>query len=200
MEVLIVWECILQAWIVKLLYVSGLALATLGSPVWAHGADDHEHAAPVGAAVAIAPRASAQTEDFEIVLVWQGKSLLIYLDQFADNLAVTGANLEVELTGIGAFKALAKQIAPGEYRLELPKAAQDALQKPGKYPFSITVQAGELGDVMVATLEIADPDLDEHDHPESRSWMWWSLGGVGLVLLLGTGLVMRRRSLTMGVK
>lgn len=171
-----------------------------GSPVWAHGADDHEHAAPVGAAVAIAPRASAQTEDFEMVLVWQGKSLLIYLDQFADNVAVAGANLEVELTGVGAFKALAKQIAPGEYRLELPMVTQDALQKPGKYPFSITVQAGELGDVMAATLEIADPVLDEHDHPESRSWLWWSLGGVGLVVLLGAGLVMRRRSLKMEVK
>ncbi len=190
----------MRAWIVKLLCASGLVFATSGSPVWAHGADDHEHAAPVGAVVAIAPRASAQTEDFELVLVWQGKSLLIYLDQFADNVAVAGANLEVELTGAGAFKALAKQIAPGEYRLDLPKATQDALQKPGKYPFSITVQAGELGDVMAANLEIADPALDEHDHPESRSWLWWSLGGVGLFLLFGTGLVMRRRSLTMGVK
>lgn len=196
-------ECILKAWLVKFLYAATLVFAVAGAPVWAHGADDHEHAAPVAAAVAIAPRASAQTEDFEMVLVWQGKNLLIYLDRFADNTPVVGASLEVELSGAGAFKAAAKQSAPGEYRVELTKAAQEALQKPGKYPFSISVQAGELGDVMTVSLEIPDPAVDEHDHPESHAWLWWSAGGAGGLLLLAMGIWLRRKSkldLAMGVK
>lgn len=193
----------MKAWLLKLLLASALALCAPVSSVWAHGADDHEHAAPVAATVSIAPRASAQTEDFEMVLVWQGKSLLIYLDQFADNVAVAGANLEVELTGVGAFKALAKQTAPGEYRLDLPKATQDALQKPGKYPFLISVQAGDLGDVMALHLEIADPTVDEHDHPQSRAWLWWSVAGAGGLFALVMAAWLRRRwksSLAMGGK
>lgn len=200
----IIRECILKAWFLNLLCASTLAFAVSGANVWAHGADDHEHAAPVGAAVAIAPRASAQTEDFELVMVWQGKNLLIYLDRFADNATVVGASLEVELSGAGAFKAAAKQSAPGEYRVELPKAAQEVLQKPGKYPFAISVQAGELGDVMTLSLDIPDPALDEHDHPESRSWLWWSVGGAGsLLVLMVLGMRLRRKSmsdLAMGVK
>lgn len=193
----------MKAGLFKLLCASALIFAVSGSSAWAHGADDHEHAAPVTASVAIAPRASAQTEDFELVLVWQGKSVLIYLDQFADNAVVAGANLEVELTGVGAFKAVAKQIAPGEYRLELPKAAQDALQKPGKFPFSISVQAGDLGDVMAVTLEIPEAAVEEHDHSESRWWLWWSVGGTGALLVLLMGVWLRRKSmsaLAMGVK
>lgn len=199
----IIRERILKAWLVKFLWAAALVFSVSGSPVWAHGADDHEHAAPVGAAVAIAPRASAQTEDFELVMVWQGKSLLIYLDRFADNATVVGASLEVELSGAGAFKAAAKQSAPGEYRVELTKAAQETLQKPGKYPFSISVQAGELGDVMTVSLEIPDPAVDEHDHPESHAWLWWSAGGAGILFVLVMGAWLRRKSkldLAMGVK
>lgn len=152
----------------------------LSAPVSAHGNDDHEHAAPAATVTQVAPRASAQTEDFELVAVLQGRSLIIYLDRFADNELVAGAQIEVESGNV--LKAIAKQTAPGVYVLELAKGV---FEKTGKYPLSISVQAGELGDVMTASLDIPDFAEESHAHAdegEGRSW-WLPALGAGLVLL-----------------
>lgn len=148
--------------------------------VYAHGNDDHEHAAPAATVVQVAPRASAQTEDFELVAVLQGRSLIIYLDRFADNELVAGALIEVESGNL--LKVIAKQTAPGVYVLELAKGV---FEKAGKYPLSISVQAGDLGDVMTASLDIPDLSEESHTHPdESGSWRWPALGGALLILAL----------------
>lgn len=159
----------------------------------AHGADDHEHAAPVGNTLSLAPRASAQTEDFELLLVVQGDSLLIYLDRFADNAPVLNAKIELEATGVAGLKGVAQQIEPGVYRLSLAKGL---LQKPGKYPLSITIQAGDLGDVLTASLEIPEEAV-EHDHDEA--WPWWGWGGLA-VLAVGALLALWRRKTRLNVE
>ncbi|MBR7801196.1 hypothetical protein [Undibacterium fentianense] len=147
----------------------------IASTAIAHGNDDHEHTTPAAPTTQVAPRATAQTEDFELVAVLQGRSLIIYLDRFADNSLVADAQIEVESGSV--LKAIAKQTTPGVYVIEV---AQGVMEKVGKYPLSISVQAGELGDVMTASLEIPDLSEQAHDHPETSKTGWW----IGLGLLL----------------
>jgi len=152
-------------------------------PVQAHGADDHEHATTAGLTTQVAPRASAQTEDFELLMVLQGRQLIIYLDRFADNQPVLDAQLELESAGL---KAIAKQSSPGVYVLDLPKGW---LEKSGKYAFSISVEVGDLGDVMTASLEIPelnDTHQDEHEHTSIFSTWWKWLLAATLLLIAAT--------------
>lgn len=164
----------MKSFLVLILFLLSVPLST---PADAHGGEDHEHAAPA-TLTQDAPRATAQTEDFELVAVLQSRSLIIYLDRFADNELVAGAQIEVESGSV--LKASAKQTAPGVYVVELPKGV---FEKAGKYPLSISIQAGELGDVMTASLEIPDLAEEAHTHAdEVTSWKWPALGA-GLVLL-----------------
>ena len=150
---------------------------------WAHGGEDHGGAPTTTAPGDIAPRASARTEDFELLAVLAGGKLTLYLDRNADNAPVAGAAIEVES---GAFKAVAKEVAPAVYALP-----GDAFAKPGKYPLTISIQAGETADLLNATLDLAAPEpAIEHVH----SWDEWAVwGGAGVVLLAGVGLVLLRR-------
>ena len=171
-----------------LILILFLLSVPMPTPAGAHGGEDHEHAAPA-TLTQVAPRATAQTEDFELVAVLQGRSLMIYLDRFADNELVAGAQIEVESGNV--LKAIAKQSAPGVYVVELAKGV---LEKSGKYPLSISIQAGELGDVMTASLDIPDLAEEAHTHAdEVPSWKWLAFGA-GLVLLaLLTFAFMRQR-------
>lgn len=155
----------------------------------AHGNDDHEHAVPAAPTTQVAPRASAQTEDFELVAVLQGRSLIIYLDRFTDNSLVADAQIEVESGSV--LKAIAKQTAPGVYVIELTKGV---MEKVGKYPLSISVQAGEIGDVMAASLEIPELSDEAHDHPEEgKPWWWIALGGLVIIVFIVGGIILQKR-------
>lgn len=132
----------------------------------------------------IAPRTTAQTEDFELVAIPSGGKLTLYLDRYADNAPVAGAAIEVES---GAFKAVAKEVAPGVYALP-----GEAFAKPGKYPLTLSIQAGETADLLTATLDLAAlPSAGvEHVH----TWGEWAVwGAAGALLIAGAGLVAVRR-------
>lgn len=160
-------------------------LALIGIPlvVWAHGGEDHGGATAAKAPGDIAPRASARTEDFELLAVLAGGKLTVYLDRDSDNSPVAGANIEVES---GAFKGVAKEVSPALYALPA-----DAFAKPDSYPLTISVQAGETADLLTATLDLTAPEpAVEHVH----SWDEWAVwSGAGIVLLAGVGLVVLRR-------
>jgi len=171
----------LPAFIISLFLLVSNVVAI--QPVQAHGADDHEHATAAGLTTQVAPRASAQTEDFELLMVLQGRQLIIYLDRFSDNQPVLDAQLELESVGL---KAIAKQSSPGVYVLDLPKGL---LEKSGKYAFSISVEVGDLGDVMTASLEIPelnDTHQDEHEHTSIFSTWRRSLLVATLLLIAAT--------------
>ena len=169
----------LPAFIISLfLLVSNVAAIQVAQ---AHGADDHEHATTAGLMTQVAPRASAQTEDFELLMVLQGRQLIIYLDRFADNQPVLDAQLELESAGL---KAIAKQSSPGVYVLDLPKGW---LEKSGKYAFSISVEVGDLGDVMTASLEIPELNDTHQDAHASAFSTWWKwLLAATLLLIAAT--------------
>ncbi|MES2089528.1 MAG: hypothetical protein V4532_06065, partial [Pseudomonadota bacterium] len=90
-----------------------LVMSLCACSVGAHGGEDHGEPAATPVLLGQAPRAQAQTEDFELVAVLtqavaaESKAspvLTLYLDRFATNQPVGGATVEVES---GAFKAVA---------------------------------------------------------------------------------------------
>lgn len=150
---------------------------------WAHGGEDHGADAPPTASASLAPRASAQTEDFELVAQLQGTTLTLTLDRFATNAPVVDAQIEVESGTV--LKEVAKQIAPGVYAVKA-----DALATPGKYPLSFSVQAGDTSDLLAATLDISPPrEKLAHVHGWGE-WATWAISAA--VLIAGLGLVVVR--------
>lgn len=160
-----------------------IAMAFFALSAWAHGGEDHGDGAAAAVANDIAPRAAAQTEEFELVAVLADGKLTLYLDRYADNAPVPDAEIEVES---GTFKAVAVQVAPGVYALPA-----EAFSKPGKYPLIVSVQAGENADLLSAALDIAEP-VATAGH--ARAWTAWAAwGAAGALLLIGTALLALRR-------
>ena len=190
-KIVIVWSPTLKHLLSTCLLVPLFALLSLSmnQQAFAHGADDHEHAEPAAPLIALAPRAIAQTEELELVIVLQGRHLVIYADRFTTNEAVLDAQIEIE-SGT-ALKAMAKQISPGVYSVDLP---QGVFEKDGKYPLSITVQAGDLGDVMNASLEIgAVAEAHDHDVGNGKTWKMLALIISALVIVTLAFVFIRRR-------
>lgn len=170
--------------LITLLALAMFSLTLLPLPAWSHGGEDHGDAPASASPADIAPRAVAQSEDFELVTVAMGGKLTLYLDRQDSNAPVAGAAIEVES---GAFKAVAKEVEPGVYTL--PGAA---FAKPGKYPLTFSVQAGETADLLTATLDLAAPPPAGVEHVHTRGeWTVW--GTAGVLSLIGVGLIVLRR-------
>lgn len=155
-----------------------LLLAGLVLPTWAvqaHEGHDHGPAEPAVPARA-APRAAAESEDFELVAVLEGEGLTLYLDRHASNEPVAGARLEVDS---GALKAVARARGPGVYTL-----ADPLFGRSGRHPLTVTVQADETLDLLAATLVV--PEARPAAATEAPRWPAWQAAGA--VLLLGLAL------------
>lgn len=164
-------------------FISFAATLVFALSAWAHGGEDHGDGSAPAAVADIAPRAVAQSEDFELVAVLAQGKLTLFLDRYADNAPVVDAEIEVES---GAFKAVAAQIAPGVYA-----APGEAFAKAGKYPLTFSVQAGERADLLSATLELNGAATGvEHEHARSE-WAIWA--AAGLLLAAGAALLVWRR-------
>lgn len=163
-----------------------LAALAFALPVHAGGdsSDGHTHEAPEAPITTpTAPRAAAATEEFELVATLEGRTLTLYLDRFATNAPVVKARIEVES---GTLKAVATELSPGVYSLPA-----EPLSQPGKHALTISVQAGEVADLMTATLDVGRQGASvEHTHWWGEWAVWWVAGGL---LLAGTGLLAMRR-------
>lgn len=170
--------CILSRAALKALITA--VLLALSWPVVAHEGHDHEAVAKP-ADVRLAPRFEIRSEDLEIVGVLAGQDMFIYVDRAADNAPVPGAQIEIEGPGI---KGVATEMADGVYQLAAP-----SLTQAGKYPLTLTVQAGEIVDLLAASLEIGEvaAAVPEAGHPDRH---WWFYAGAPLLLLAG-GLIVR---------
>jgi hypothetical protein len=147
---------------------------------WAHGGEDHGgEAAPVVSG-SMAPRAIAQTDEFELVAVLVGKTLTLTLDRFATNEPVADAQIEVESGS--TLKAVAKQVSPGVYTLQ-----SELFATPGKYPLAISVQAGESADLLATTLDLSAPTAAVEPVHARTKWAVW--GAAGALLLAGAAMV-----------
>ena len=163
------------------------------SPAWAGEGHDHGDAAPAAVGQAL-PRFSAVSETFELVGVLSGKQITLYLDRFADNSPVRGAQIELE---IGGAKFKAEKHGDDEYEVVLPEAP-----KPGVLPVTATVTAGNEADLLAGELDIHDmAHADEAAHTHSwTEYAGWVAGGIAALALLGWGgrRVMNARSARAG--
>lgn len=152
---------------------------------WSHGGEDHGGAPEPMASISQAPRAYAQSEDFELVAVLTGSTLTVTLDRYATNAPVPDAQIEVESGN--SLKALAKQVAPGTYTFQ-----SNLFANPGKYPMAFSVQAGDSADLLATTLDIAPPLATKAPAPASTKWL--AGAGTGAMILFGAvWFVLRRR-------
>lgn len=128
------------------------SLALLAWPAAAHDGEDHSAPPTQPLPAAVAPRASAQTPDFELVAVHSGSqpaTLTVYLDTYAGNQPVAGAEVEVES---GAYRARGQAVAPGVYRFDAAGLAQ-----PGTHPLTFTVSTAQASDLLDAKLVLSAP-------------------------------------------
>ena len=158
--------------------------ASPASPAWAGEGHDHGDAAfaTIGQAL---PRFSAVSETFELVGVLSGKQITLYLDRFADNSPVRGAQIELEI-GDTKFKAQAAQGRQGEdnYEVVLPEAP-----KPGVLPVTAMINVGNESDLLAGELDIPKASHNEKA-VATRSWTnaaGWAAGGVAALALLFWG-------------
>lgn len=161
-----------------------LGIASLVSfTAWAHGGEDHGAAAAPALEADIAPRAVAQSEEFELVAVLAQGRLTLYLDRYTDNAPVADAEIEVES---GAFKAIGVPIGPGVYAVP-----GEVFAKAGSYPLTLAVQTRDSADLLSTTLEHPGPAATpEHVHSRSE-WAIWIAAAA--VLLAGVALLLVRR-------
>lgn len=159
-----------------------------------HGGEDHagddRGAPPPALSQALLPRASAASDEFEMVAVLDGKKLVIYLDRFASNEPVTGAKVEVEGGGLAGIAA---ESAPGIYGIDA------AVLTAAKHPLTIAIDAGDSADLLSATLDNSTPPAAlAHD----EGWSGWAVGFGAALLGLAGGLlwVIRRKKQSKGVK
>jgi hypothetical protein len=173
------------------------AAILVASPAWARPGHDHGDAAPAAVGQAL-PRFSAVSETFELVGVLSGKQITLYLDRFADNSPVRGAQIELEIGG-AKFKARTSEGRQGddEYEVVLPEAP-----KPGVLPVTATVTAGNEADLLAGELDIhEEAHADEAAHTHSwTEYAGWVVAGIAALALLGWGgrRVMNARSVRAG--
>lgn len=178
-----------------------VALSFSISPAGAHEGHDHG-AAPPAASVAAAPagaRAEVVGTAFELVAVAEGASLTLYLDAFATNEPLGGADITVE-TPTGPVKATEDG---DRYRLDAPFLAE-----PGRFDLIATVAVGSDLEILPLTLVTTAAAAPVRAGGASASawlaswwpplegWALWSLVllvGVGAGLLLGVALGRRGR-------
>lgn len=152
----------------------GLAAALLGTGLPALGSEGHDHgdAAPAAAGSAL-PRFAAVSEALELVGVLDGKQVTLYLDRFADNAPVRGAQIELDIAGV-KFKAEAH--GDDAYEVVLKDAPQ-----PGVLPITATVTAGSEVDLLAGEFDLHD---DAHAQPPAQATAWQGAAGWAAGVLL----------------
>ena len=157
------------------------SLLLISPMAFAHGGEDDEAIAkPLD--VSIAPRFEVHGDAVELVGVLVDKNLVIYLDRIDSNAPIENAQIEIEGSGI---KGTATDMSDGVY--QLPAAA---LSKPGKFPLTITLEAGEISDLLSGNLEVGA--AAEAVVPATQaSNKWWFAAGIGL-LLVASGFIAPR--------
>ena len=143
----------------------------------------HGESAPAAAVAPAKPRLDATSELFELVAVLDGKALTVYLDRYADNTPVDGAQIEAE---IGGAKITAERRADGEYVAALPEAL-----KAGSVPVTFLVTAGKDTDLLAGSFDLHDaPAASATSGHGIASYVWWS---GGLLALAAVATLLHRR-------
>lgn len=173
--------------------LSLLATGLLGSGAASgHGGEDHGDAAGAKPppTMASAPRASARSDEFELVAVLDTERRIVAtLDRFATNAPVEGARLEIDAAG---QSAVAVESSPGVYVAKIAALTQAA---PGmKLPLTIAIEAGDSADLLTTTLEIPAPaEKDVASVRGGADRAAWRIGAALLLAAVAALVVLRIR-------
>ena len=154
---------------------AALAALLLAAPVLAH--EGHDHGTPEATAPDWAPRATARSQDFDLVAVLAGDQLVLWLDRARDNAPLAEASIEAES---GAWKGVATAAADGSLRLPA-----GPLATPGRHELVFTVQAGDAMDLLPATLVV--PGSAAATSGTAGGYRGWVAGGLAVALLGAVG-------------
>jgi hypothetical protein len=100
------------------------------------------------------PVVVAESDDFEIVGRLEDQSLVFFVDRHSSNAPVLAARLEIEQ---GEHKAVARfRPETGDYLID-DAAFLAVFAKPGEYPLSFTLIAGEESDLLSAHFAVNLP-------------------------------------------
>lgn len=165
--------------ITLILAATAVSLLTSFS-IAAHEGEDHE---PVTkpADVRISPRFEVISEQVEMVGILADKNLVIYLDHADDNSPIEDAKIEIEGN---AFKGVATAFGDGIYQLPVKSIL------PGKYPLTITLEAGEISDLLSAAIEVAA--VEQANAPINKTFSnWWIYTCIAFLIAFGGFTAMR---------
>ena len=144
-------------YLVQLIAVLTLAISPIS---YAGPGHDHGDEKPNQQQAQTLPRFYAESDLYELVGVIRDKQITLYLDRYATNEAVKGANLEVEIDGV---KMAVKPHGDGEYLIELKDKIKDQ-----PTPISITINDGGVNDILVSTI-----DLSQFENSSVMNWKTW---------------------------
>ena len=144
-------------YLVQLIAVLTLAISPIS---YAGPGHDHGDEKPNQQQAKTLPRFYAESDLYELVGVIRDKQITLYLDRYATNEAVKGANLEVEIDGV---KMAVKPHGDGEYLIELKDKIKDQ-----PTPISITINDGGVNDILVSTI-----DLSQFENSSVMNWKTW---------------------------
>ena len=172
----------MPGWCTRTLVASALSACLLQAPLLSPAQADEELGASASESTPsqLQPRASVHSERFELVVLKAEEQLLLFLDDFASNVPVAGASLEVKVEGrLGALE----EIAPGLYALDWKAPA-------GKETVEIAVAIETEGEPeeLSASLMIP-PAAAEPQRAAAPGFLWPDLPILSalLILVLGAG-------------
>lgn len=139
--------------------IAALTLAISPSS-YAGPGHDHGDEKPNQQQAQTSPRFYAESDLYELVGVIRDGQITLYLDRYATNEAVKGANLEVEIDGV---KMAVKPHGDGEYLIELKDKIKDQ-----PTPISVTINDGGVNDILVSTI-----DLSQFENSSVMNWKTW---------------------------
>lgn len=162
---------------IRLQVASALLLVwalTWPAPTLAGGdaSDGHTHdAAPAATSGPALPRFAAQSDLFEVVGVLNASGLSMLIDRYDSNEPVLGAKVEIES---GSFKAEVPFHADlGDYAMPA-----EPFNKPGTYPITLTITAGDQTDLLAGELVVPDAVAVNASEAHGSHWperLGWAL-------------------------
>lgn len=144
---------------------------------FAHGGEDHgdEAKAPISVSAASGPRLELTSPDVELSGLFQDGKLTLYADHYATNEPIANAKIELES---GGRKIQISMVSNGIYT-----ATADSFKQPGKHDVVVSIEAGDLEDLLIGSFEIPASTITV------RGLIWldyakWTAVGIAVVILL----------------